>query len=88
MATVAKAAKRMGSQKGRIPKSCRATTMDVSKALGIMGFTSTRWLDYSSGKSPKQELDNAHFDKMMEINRRKRANAKVCFRFRAPLRFN
>ena len=41
--------------------------MDLAKALGILGFTSTRWLDMSSGLTPKQVLDKAHFTKMMEI---------------------
>ena len=41
--------------------------MDLAKALGILGFNSTRWLDMSSGLSPKQELDKAHFEKMVEI---------------------
>ena len=58
--------------KGRIPKSCRATTMDLAKALGILGFNSTRWLDMSSGLSPKQELDKAHFEKMMNIMKKKK----------------
>ena len=60
------------STKGRIPKSCRATTMDLAKALGILGFNSTRWLDMSSGLSPKQELDKAHFEKMMNIMKKKK----------------
>ena len=46
--------------------------MDLAKALGVLGFTSTRWLDMSSGLSPKQELDKAHFAKMMEIMKKKK----------------
>lgn len=72
----AKASKRL-SQKGKIPKSCRASAMDAAKAMGILGFTSTRWLDYSSGNTPKQELDNAHFKKMMEIHKKKRSTKGV-----------
>ena len=46
--------------------------MDLAKALGILGFNSTRWLDMSSGLSPKQELDKAHFEKMMNIMKKKK----------------
>merc|ERR1711997_437400 len=58
--------------RGKVPKICRATTMDLAKAMGILGFTSSRWLDMSSGLTPKQELDKAHFAKMMEILKRKK----------------
>merc|ERR1711997_1411659 len=61
--------------RGKVPKSCRATTMDLAKAMGILGFTSSRWLDMSSGFTPKQELDKAHFAKMMEILKRKKKNS-------------
>ena len=44
--------------------------MDLAKALGILGFNSTRWLDKSSF-NPKAELDKAHFKKMMEITNKK-----------------
>ena len=53
-----------------------STKMDLAKALGILGFTSTRWLDQSSGLDPKEELDKAHFNQMMEITR-KRKQQKV-----------
>ena len=43
--------------------------------MGILGFTSSRWLDMSSGFTPKQELDKAHFAKMMEILKRKKKNS-------------
>ena len=68
---MSKAAQKLKTTKGRIPKSCRTSTMDAAKALGILGFTSTRWLDMSSGLTPKQELDKAHFDKMMAITKKK-----------------
>ena len=68
---LSKAAQKLKTTKGRIPKSCRTSTMDAAKALGILGFTSTRWLDMSSGLTPKQELDKAHFDKMMAITKKK-----------------
>ena len=49
--------------------------MDLAKALGILGFNSTRWLDRSSF-NPKAELDKAHFKKMMEIMDKKKADEK------------
>ena len=51
--------------------------MDLAKAMGILGFTSSRWLDMSSGLTPKQELDKAHFAKMMEILKRKKNSVSV-----------
>ena len=69
---VTKAAKNLNSKIGKVPKSCRANTMDLSKAQAIMGFSSTRWLDKSAGFNPKQELDKAHFEKMMEIMKKKK----------------
>ena len=51
--------------------------MHEAKALGIFGFTSKRWLDMSSGLTPKEELDKAHFAKMMEIMKKKKK--KVSF---------
>lgn len=58
-------------KRGKVPKSCRASVMDESKALGIFGFSSRRWLDYSSGLTPKEELDKAHFAKMTFIMKKK-----------------
>ena len=46
--------------------------MDLAKAMGVLGFTSNRWLDLSSGLTPKQELDKAHFSKMMNIMKKKK----------------
>ena len=40
--------------------------MDESKALGIMGFSNTRWLDKSQF-NPKAELDKAHYQKTSAI---------------------
>ena len=75
IAAASKAAAKL-SKTGRVPKSCRASAMDQAKALGILGFTSTRWLDMSSGLTPKQELDKAHFAKMMEIMKKKKKNVR------------
>ena len=62
-------------QKGKVPKSSRKTTMDLARAMGILGFASSRWLDHSSGLTPKQELDKAHFSKMMEIMKKRKVIA-------------
>lgn len=70
--TVAKTAAKMSTNKPRISK----TKMDLAKALGILGFNSTRWLDASSGLDPKTELDKQHFIQMMEIIKRKKTAAK------------
>jgi len=70
---ITKAAKKLNSNIGKVPKSCRANTMDLSKAQAIMGFSSTRWLDKSAGFNPKDELDKAHFEKMMDIMKKKKA---------------
>jgi hypothetical protein len=59
------------------PRVVVKSKMDSAKALGILGFTSTRWLDASSGLNPKQELDKAHFSQMMDITKKKRAERKV-----------
>ena len=69
---VTKAAKNLNKKIGKVPKSCRANTMDLSKAQAIMGFSSTRWLDKSAGFNPKDELDKAHFEKMMDIMKKKK----------------
>ena len=53
--------------------------MDAAKALGILGFTSTRWLDMSSGLTPKEELDKAHFSKTMDIMKKKKKKVRVPF---------
>ena len=69
---ITKAAKKMNNKIGKVPKSCRSDKMDLSKAQAIMGFSSTRWLDRSAGFNPKEELDKAHFEKMMEIMKKKK----------------
>ena len=69
-----KAAKKL-RRKGRVPKSCSTTTMDHSKALGILGFNSARVLDRSSFTNPKLVLDKAHFNKTMAIMKKKEEEA-------------
>ena len=58
---------------GRVPKSCRTFNMELAKALGILGFSNTRWMETckSSGTTPKQVLDKAHFNKTMYINKQR-----------------
>ena len=69
---ITKATKKLNNKIGKVPKSCRSDKMDLSKAQAIMGFSSTRWLDRSAGFNPKEELDKAHFEKMMEIMKKKK----------------
>ena len=71
ISALSKAAQKLKGNRGKIPKSCRVTNMDEAKALGIFGFTSKRWLDMSSGLTPKEELDKAHFAKTMAITKKK-----------------
>ena len=51
----------------------RKPKMDVARATGIMGFSSSRWLDKSqTGADPKKELDKALFTQMQELLKKKR----------------
>ena len=43
----------------------------MTRAMGILGFSSTRWTEKTKGKNPKEELDKAYFNKMMQIQKRK-----------------
>ena len=43
----------------------------MTRAMGILGFSSTRWTEKNKGKNPKEELDKAYFNKMMQIQKRK-----------------
>ena len=40
--------------------------MDMA-ALHVMEFKNTQWADKKAGFNPKEELDKAHFEKMVEI---------------------
>ena len=42
--------------------------MDTARALGLMGFTSTRWMDASTGADPKAALDKALFDQTQNLS--------------------
>ena len=48
-----------------------ATEPDEAKALGILGFVNTRWLDKSQF-NPKNELDKAHYAKTSIVLEKKR----------------
>jgi hypothetical protein len=50
--------------------------MDVSKALAILGFSSSRSLNPCSGNDPKVELNAALSRKMEDIERKKLAAMK------------
>ena len=75
VAKTAKAAKKF-KRKGFVPNSCKTTTMDHSRALGILGFNSARALDKSSF-NPKAVLDKAHFNKTMAIMKKKDEETEV-----------
>ena len=52
----------------------RKPKMDVARASGIMGFSSSRWLDKSHNNEtdPKKELDKALFTRMQDLLKKKR----------------
>ena len=50
--------------------------MDSARALGIMGFSSTRWMDASTGMDPKEALDKALSDQMQSISQKKKQAVK------------
>ena len=52
--------------------------MDLARALGCMGFNSSRWLDSSqNGSDPKTELDKALFNRMQDLMKKQREASKV-----------
>jgi len=55
------------------PKKCRTFNMELAKALGILGFQNTRWMETSkhTGVTPKQILDQAHFSKTISIHKQR-----------------
>ena len=58
---------------GRVPQKGNTFNMELAKALGILGFQNTRWMETSkyTGVTPKQILDQAHFTKTMFINKQR-----------------
>jgi hypothetical protein len=50
--------------------------MDSARALGIMGFSSTRWMDASTGMDPKEALDKALSEQMQNISQKKKLAVK------------
>ena len=58
----------------RRPHSAPHSMMDSARALSIMGFTSTRWMDAAS--DPKEALDRALSEKMLTISQKKKIAAK------------
>jgi hypothetical protein len=47
--------------------------MDITRAQGILGFTSNRWMDASSGVNPKQALDKALEERMQKLAQKQSA---------------
>ena len=50
--------------------------MDPTRAQGLLGFSSSRWMDPNAGMDPKTALDKALFDQMQKIQSKKRQSAK------------
>ena len=59
------------SRRGRVPNGQREKVMDMTRAMGILGLSSTRWAEKTKGKNPKEVLDKAHFSKLMQIQKKK-----------------
>ena len=58
---------------GRVPQKGNTFNMELAKALGILGFQNTRWMETSkhTGVTPKQILDQAHFSKTISIHKQR-----------------
>ena len=50
--------------------------MDPTRAQGLLGFSSSRWMDPNAGLDPKSALDKALFDQMQKIQAKKRQTMK------------
>ena len=46
--------------------------MDPTRAQGLLGFSSSRWMDPNAGVEPKDALDKALFEQMNKIQAKKR----------------
>ena len=53
--------------------------MDTAKALGLMGFTSTRWMDTANGQDPKEALDKALFQQTQNLGLKKSTKGVILF---------
>ena len=57
---------------GRVPKSCRTFNMELAKALGILGFTNTRWnhskASFRPGSLFKNHADQQAKSKFSHLN--------------------
>ena len=51
--------------------------MDTTRAQGILGFTSNRWMDTSAGGDPKDVLDKALAAQMQKLSTKKGTKDKV-----------
>jgi hypothetical protein len=50
--------------------------MDPTRAQGLLGFSSSRWMDPNATIDPKTALDKALFDQMQKVQSKKRQSAK------------
>jgi len=53
--------------------------MDTAKAMSLMGFTSTRWMDTSNGQDPKEALDKALFQQTHNLGMKKSSKGVITF---------
>ena len=60
-------------RKGSRRISYNPSKMDVTRAQSLLGFTSNRWMDASSGASPKGVLDKALEDQMQKLSLKRTA---------------
>ena len=58
-----------------------ANRMDSARALALMGFTSTRWMDASTGGDPKAALDKALFTQTQNLGLKRSGKAVSTFEF-------
>ena len=62
--------KRKGSRRGGFTPG----KMDTARAQSLLGFTSNRWMDNSTGNDPKSALDKALNDQTLKITQRRSAS--------------
>jgi hypothetical protein len=61
--------------------------MDTARALGLMGLTSTRWMDASTGADPKAALDKALFTQTQNLGMKRTGKTVSTFVIYKPHSF-
>ncbi len=64
-------------RKGSTRRVYNPNKMDTTRAQGILGFTSNRWMDTSAGGDPKEVLDQALAAQMQKAAMKKVPKEKV-----------